>query len=104
MIGVDPSTLAVEFLAGAVIGGCLGIATRRIAKPLAVVVGIQLMLFRYLESQGIVIVDWSRLSAGFARSRDVTAGVDPHWIDSTLSTLAIGAGFASGFLIGLHRG
>lgn len=104
MMGVDPSTLALEFLAGAAIGGCLGIATKRIAKPLAIVVGVQLVVFRYLESRGIVIVDWNRLTGGLVNAGESATAVDVHWISALLSTLAIGAGFTSGFLIGFHRG
>ncbi len=104
MIDLDPTALAVEFLGGAVVGGCIGFATKKIAKILAIIVGVQLMGFRYLESQGIVIVDWNRLSAGLFGSSSVSTGADVHWIESILATLPIGIGFISGFLIGYHRG
>lgn len=104
MIDVDPTTLGFEFLGGAVIGGCIGFATKRVAKLLAIIVGVQLMGVRYLESQGIVVIDWNRLSAGLFGSGEMTTGVDTHWITSLLSTLPIGIGFLCGFLIGYHRG
>ena len=104
MIDVDPSALAVEFLAGAVVGGCIGIATKRVAKLLALIVGAQLMALRYLESQGIVRIDWSRLTAGLVGSETTQAGTDTDWVTSLLSTLPIGLGFVSGCLIGYHRG
>ncbi|MFC4543563.1 FUN14 domain-containing protein [Halosolutus amylolyticus] len=106
MVEVDPTALGVEFLASAVIGGCIGFATKKVAKLLAIVVGVELMAVRYLESQGIVTIDWHRLSAGLVgtSATDPTASVDTHWIESVLSTLTIGAGFAGGFLIGYHRG
>ena len=103
MIDVDPTALALEFVAGAAIGGLAGFGTKRIAKLLAIVVGLQLMGLRYLESRGIVTVDYERLTAGLVGARD-RASADLHWLESILSTVPIGAGFASGFLIGFHRG
>lgn len=107
MIDVDPTVVALEFLAGAVIGALVGFGTKRIAKLLAVIVGVQLMTFRYLESQGIVIVDYDRLSAGLVGTPERTAefgAPEIHWLESVLSTLSLGVGFTSGFLIGFHRG
>lgn len=104
MIDVDPTALGLEFGAGAVIGGLIGFATKKIAKLLAVIVGVQLMLFRYLESQEIVVVDWNRLSAGLVGAQGHAEGTEIHWIESVLSTLSLGAGFTSGFLVGFYRG
>ena len=103
MIDVDPTTLALEFVGGAVIGALVGFGTKRIAKLLAIVVGLQLMGLRYLESQEIVVVDYGRLTAGLVGARE-HAAEERHWLESLLSTVPIGAGFASGFLIGFHRG
>ncbi|MFC6764108.1 FUN14 domain-containing protein [Natrinema soli] len=104
MIDLDPTTLGLEFGGGALIGGVIGFATKKIAKLFAVIVGVQLMAFRYLESQGIVVVDWNRLSAGILKTQERTQGADIHWFQSVLSTLSIGAGFTGGFLIGFQRG
>jgi uncharacterized membrane protein (Fun14 family) len=104
MIDVDPTALGLEFGGGAVVGGLIGFAAKKIAKVLAVVVGVQLMLFRYLESQEILLVDWDRLSAGLIDSRARVDGGEIHWLESALSTLSLGAGFTSGFLIGFYRG
>ncbi|QCS42946.1 FUN14 domain-containing protein [Natrinema versiforme] len=105
MIDLDPTTLGLEFGGGAVVGGLIGFAAKKIAKLLAIIVGVQLMAFRYLESQGIVIVDWNRLSAGILKTQERAQGAaDIHWLQSMISTLSIGAGFTSGFLIGFHRG
>ncbi|WP_137290122.1 FUN14 domain-containing protein [Natronorubrum halophilum] len=102
MIDVDLTTLGLEFGGGAVVGGVLGFATKQVAKLVAIIIGVQLMAFRYLESQEIVIVDWNRLSAGLVETQERTQ--DSHWLESVLSMLAVGAGFTSGFLIGFHRG
>ena len=104
MIDVDPTALGLEFGSGALIGGLIGFAAKKIAKLLAIIVGVQLMAFRYLESEGIIAVDWNRLSAGLLKTQQRAQGVDVHWLQSILSTLSIGAGFTGGFLIGFKRG
>lgn len=105
MIDIDPTALGIEFGGGAAIGGIIGFAAKKLAKLLAVIVGVQLMVFRYLESQGIIMVDWNRLSAGIlktqARAQDAA---DIHWLQSVVSTLSIGAGFTGGFMVGFKRG
>ncbi len=102
MIDVDPMALGFEFAGGAALGALVGFATKRIARLLAIIVGVQLVIFRYLESQGILFIDWERLSAGLLKTD--SPNVDVHWVESLLSTVTIGAGFVSGFLIGYHRG
>ncbi|SIR82709.1 FUN14 domain-containing protein [Natronorubrum thiooxidans] len=102
MLDVDPATLALEFGGSAVLGGVLGFATKQVAKLVAIIIGVQLMAFRYLESQEIVIVDWNRLSVGLIERQAQTQA--NHWFESVLSMLSVGAGFTSGFLIGFHRG
>ncbi|WP_436347963.1 FUN14 domain-containing protein [Natronorubrum sp. FCH18a] len=102
MLNVDPTTLGLEFGGGAVIGAVLGFATKQVAKLLAIVIGVQLMAFRYLESQEIVTVDWNRLTAGLVETQDHAQEI--HWLESVFSMVAIGGGFTSGFLIGYHRG
>lgn len=103
MLDVDPTTLGLEFGGGVVLGGVLGFATKQVAKLLAIVLGVQLMAFRYLESQEIVVVDWNRLTAGLVETRQ-RAEEGIHWLESLLSVAAIGGGFVCGFLIGYHRG
>jgi len=104
MISLDPTALGLEFGGGAVIGGLIGFAAKKIAKLLAVIVGVQLMVFRYLESQGIITVDWNRLSAGVLQTQAQAQGAATTWIQSIISTLSVGAGFTGGFLIGFKRG
>ena len=99
---IEAQQLAMEFGGGALIGGIIGYATKRIAKVLAVIIGVQLALFRFLESKGIVIVDYDRLTHGLVATRDQVQ--DPGWIMPIISTLSIGAGFIGGFWVGYRRG
>ena len=95
---VDLGGLGIEFILGAILGGVTGYALGKVAKVLAIVLLVQLALFRFLESKGIVVVHWDRLSGGLVQSTNT--GVDQGWIPSVLSVLAIGAGFAFGFAVG----
>jgi len=104
MIDLDPTALGLEFGGGAVIGGLIGFAAKKIAKLLAVIAGVQLMLFRYLESQGIITVDWNRLSAGILHTQAQAQDTATSVVQSLISTLSLGAGFTGGFVIGFKRG
>jgi len=97
--------LGLEFGSGALIGGVIGFATKKVAKLLAVIVGLELALFKFLESRGILAVDWDRLSAGLVGAGEAaTAQTPPNWVMTILSTLSISAGFTGGFLLGFKKG
>lgn len=100
---LDPNQLGLELGTGAVVGGIVGFAARKLAKLVAVVVGLELALFKYLESRAIIAVDWDRLGGGFVTaSRDAAGGTPPSWLQSTVSTVPVSAGFAGGFLVGFR--
>ncbi|ERG98109.1 MAG: hypothetical protein J07HQX50_02141 [Haloquadratum sp. J07HQX50] len=104
-LSVDPTQLGIEFGSGAIIGGIVGFAAKKLAKIIAVIIGAELALFKFLESRGILTVDWERLTAGVADSTQVAAdGSPPDWISTILSTLSISAGFTGGFLAGFKKG
>lgn len=104
MVDLDPTSLGIEFGGGAAIGLLMGFAAKKIAKLIAVLVGLQLVVFRYLESKGILLVDWDRLSAGLLKTSDKAQNADVHWLEPIVSTLSVGAGFTGGFLLGFRRG
>lgn len=99
---VDPGALGVEFLLGGILGLVTGYAVRKVAKILAVVLFVQFALFRFLESKGIVVVHWDRLSGGLVQT--TSAGIDQGWLLPILSVLSIGLGFAFGFAVGYKEG
>lgn len=104
-LGIDPQQLGIEFGSGAAIGSVMGFAAKKVAKLIAVLVGIELALFKFLESRGILTVDWERLSSGMMKAGEAAqGGTPPSWMMSILSTLSVGAGFTGGFLVGFRKG
>ena len=104
-LGLNPQQLGIEFGSGAVVGGVIGFAAKKVAKLIAVIVGIEMALFKFLESRGVLTVDWEQLSAGMLKVGDAAqGGTPPSWMMSILSTLSIGAGFTGGFLVGFKKG
>ncbi|NEU56371.1 FUN14 domain-containing protein [Halorussus sp. MSC15.2] len=102
---IDPQQLGLEFGSGAVVGGVIGFAAKKVAKLIAILVGIELALFKFLESRGILTVDWNRLTAGVLQAGETAeTGVPPSWVTTILSTLSVGAGFTGGFLVGFRKG
>ena len=100
---LDPNQLGLEFGTGAAVGGIIGFAARKLAKLVAVVVGLELALFKFLESRAVIAVDWDRFGGGFvAASRDAAGGTPPSWLQSIVSTVPVSAGFAGGFLLGFR--
>jgi uncharacterized membrane protein (Fun14 family) len=105
MVAIDLQQLGLEFGSGALIGGIVGFAAKKVAKIVAILVGLELALFKFLESRGILIVDWERLTAGMVGTADAAAsGTPPSWMMTVLSTLSISAGFTGGFLLGFKKG
>ena len=104
-IPIDPQQLGIELGSGAVIGGIIGFAAKKVAKVIAVLVGLELALFKFLESRGILSVNWNKLSAGLISTGESAAsGTPPDWIVTLLSTISISAGFVGGFMVGFRKG
>ena len=103
--GINPQQLGLEFGSGAVVGGVIGFAAKKVAKLVAVIVGVELALFKFLESRGILTVDWNELTAGMLKVGETArTGAPPSWVMTLLSTLSVGAGFTGGFLLGFKKG
>lgn len=103
-LNIDFKQLGVEAGSGAVIGGLIGFAAKKVAKIIAVIIGIELALFKFLESRGILTVDWEQLTAGIVgASQDAASGAPPSWVQTILSTLSISAGFTGGFFLGWKK-
>lgn len=104
-LDVDLRQLGLEFGTGAVIGALIGFTAKKVAKLIAVIIGLELVLFKLLESRGILAVNWDRLGAAFLGAGEAaTSQNPPSWLASILSTLSVGAGFTGGFYLGFRRG
>jgi uncharacterized membrane protein (Fun14 family) len=104
-LSIDPTQLGLEFGSSAVIGGIIGFAAKKVAKIIAVIVGLELALFKFLESRGLLKVNWEGLSeAGLTFVSGLQADQPPSWVMSILSTLSVSAGFSGGFLLGFKKG
>ena len=105
MVEIDFTQLGIDLGGGAIIGGIIGFAAKKLAKVIAVIIGLELALFKFLESQQILTVDWDRLTAGFVGVGEAAASqTPPSWVMTVLETLSISAGFTGGFLLGFRRG
>lgn len=105
LAGFDITQLGIDLGSGALIGAVVGFAFKKVAKLVAVLVGLELALFKFLESRGILTVDWDALSAGLLGSAEgAAATTPPSWAMSILGTLSVSAGFTGGFLLGFRKG
>ena len=104
MLQIDPTTIGIEMGTGAVIGGLIGFAAKKIAKIIAVIIGIELAIFRFLETKGIITVDWNALTGNLLNLGGGATEQSTSWLNAIVSTLSIGAGFTGGFFVGFKRG
>lgn len=109
MVDIGFQQIGLELGTGAVIGGLIGFTAKKVAKIIAILVGLELALFKFLESQGILTVDWERLSAGLVNASTAagdaaTGNSPPGVVMSFLSVIPVSAGFTGGFLVGFKKG
>ena len=95
--------MGLELGGGAVIGAVIGFAAKKVAKLIAVIVGLELALFKFLETRGVLSVDWSKIS-GAGDSVADKSGEVAGWGMSLVSALPVGVGFTGGFLVGFKKG
>jgi uncharacterized membrane protein (Fun14 family) len=105
--GISFQQIGLEAGGGAVIGGVIGFAAKKIAKLIAVLIGLELALFKFLEARGVLQVNWKKITNASANVTDTaqeggSAGAD--YLDSLLSTLPVSAGFTGGFFLGFKKG
>ena len=106
--GFGLQQMGLEFGAGGLIGGLIGFAAKKVAKLIAVLVGLELALFKFLETRGILEVNWDAISGASQNATvgatDAAAGQPPSWLMSLFSALPVSAGFTGGFLVGFKKG
>jgi len=104
-LNFDFRQIGLEFGGSAVIGALIGFTAKKLAKVIAFIVGLEMVLFKLLESRGVLVVNWDRIGATFVDAGEAaTAQTPPSWLVTILSTLSVGAGFTGGFLLGFKKG
>ena len=104
---LDPQQLGLEVGTGAAIGGITGFAAKKIAKLIAVLVGMELALFKFLESRGFIMVNWEKFGGfaeGLAGNGGAATAESVPYLNTVLSTLSVSAGFTGGFMVGFRKG
>lgn len=100
----DLHRLGLEVGGSAVVGGLVGYATKKIAKLLLVLVGLQLGLLQILDMHGVIEIHWERIDGSVkALEGIVNTRTPPPDILTVLSPLSMGGGFAGGFAVGFKR-
>lgn len=101
---IDPTQIGLQVGGGAAIGGVIGYAAKKIIKLVAVLVGLELALFAYLENQGILSVNWSKLEAATEVTQYANGAGMPPIVSDFLSAAPMGGGFATGAVVGFKKG
>ncbi len=105
--GISFQQIGIEAGGGAIIGGVIGFAAKKIAKLIAVLIGLELALFKFLETRGVLNVNWKKITNASANVTDAAqegGSAGAGYLDSLLSTLPVGAGFTGGFFLGFRKG
>ena len=101
---VDFTGLILQMSGSGLIGLVIGFAAKKIAKIIAIIVGLELVLFKFLETQGIIQVNWGKMGGIFESFATSAPGQAQSLVDTFVTTAGIGAGFAAGFYLGLKMG
>lgn len=105
MVDLNPQQLGLEVGGGAVVGALIGFTAKKVAKIIAILIGIELALFKFLETRGVLDVNWDAIYTTAGNTTEAaTSTQPPGWAMSALSALPVSAGFTGGFLIGFKKG
>jgi len=97
---IDTGFFALNLSGMAVLGAVTGYAAKKVAKLVALLVGAQTAFLALLERQGLISVDWTRLSSAVEKT---TSPESFDFVNTLVSTGTLGAGFAGGFALGFKR-
>ena len=99
---------------GTVVGYCSGMATQKIAKATAFLVGVSFIALQVAVSSGVVTMDWSKLQVHCHKLMDASGDgkldaedLKLYWkkVRGVLTTnLPSAGGFSLGFLYGVRYG
>lgn len=125
MVDIDPLSLGLEVGGGGILGFLTGYAAKKVVKIVAILIGAQLALFKFLETRGVLEVNWEALYTGAANTTKAAANATMGGnqtgnatseaggsagaaggglFESLLSTLPVGGSFAAGAFVGFKKG
>lgn len=102
-MALDIPGLGLQMGGSALIGAIIGFTAKKVAKIIAIIIGLELVLFKFLESRGILQVNWGELGGTFESLAGDAGSQTQSLIETFISTAGIGAGFAAGFFVGFKR-
>ncbi len=95
--------LVTQLGVGGIIGLCIGFALKKIAKIAAAVIGVFSLGLIYMESQGIITVDWLGVET-WGNTALAGLGQAEGALGAFLANLPIAGGAAVGFALGIKWG
>jgi uncharacterized membrane protein (Fun14 family) len=95
--------LVTQLGVGGIVGLCIGYALKKIAKIVAVLIGVFALGLLYLETQGLISVDWLGVEA-WGNTALSGLGRMEGALGMMLSNLPFAGGALIGFGIGIRMG
>lgn len=96
--------IGVQAGSGALLGAVVGFAAKQLVKLVAILIGVQIGFLAYLESRGVITVNWEQINS-LATLGSGSSGTEiPTALTNTLSLAPLGGGFAAGAIVGFRRG
>lgn len=103
MAEFDLTALGMQIGGSAAIGAVIGFAAKKVAKIIAIIIGLELVLFKFLESRGVLEVNWGRITNASEQGVQQVQTQGQSLIETFVGTAGVGAGFAGGFLLGFKK-
>jgi uncharacterized membrane protein (Fun14 family) len=95
--------LVTQLGVGGIIGLCIGFALKKIAKIAAAVIGVFSLGLIYMESQGMITVDWLGVET-WGNTALAGLGQAEGALGAFLANLPIAGGAVVGFALGIKWG
>ncbi len=95
--------LVTQLGVGGIIGLCIGFALKKIAKIAAAIIGVFSLGLIYMESQGIIAVDWLGVET-WGNTALAGLGQAEGALGTFLANLPIAGGAVVGFALGIKWG
>jgi len=92
-----------ELGVGGVGGFVVGFAIKKVAKIVAIIIGLGFVALQYLSYKGVILIDYDAVRNWMLNLTGQTAGLQSLITDIILH-IPFGASFAFGFYLGLKKG